>query len=317
MADSKEIKVSVIMLTYNHEAYVRRAMESVLAQETAFAFELLIGDDASGDATPELIGELARGRENVFPVLRERNLGATNNLYDLQRRARGEYLAYLDGDDFWCDTHKLQKQVDLLDSDRTVIACTHRCRLVNEAGEPLGKQHLHWLSEKEEYSLADFHGIVLPGHFSSLVHRNFFAADGDRWRELITMHPVIADRSLSLLLATMGKIRQLPEVMGCYRVADKPKDSATDRLYRLNRDHVADDYEYTKELERYARETLGVDAGFGDHVCELFVSAAVQAVKAPSGEHFALLRRILRENDAARCWAKAPAVAVQKIKEKL
>ena len=123
--------------------------------------------------------------------------------------------------------------------------------------------------------------------------------------------------SLALLLASLGPIRQLPDVMCCYRVAERPQESATDKLYRLNRDHVADDYEYTKKLERYAAETLGADAGFEDHVCELLVSALAQTVKAPSGEHFALLRRILRENDAARSWAKAPAVTLKKIKDRL
>lgn len=309
------VAVSVIVLTYNQEHAIRRTLKSVCGQQTSFPIEILVGEDCSTDGTAQAVRELAEQDGRIVPFLREKNLGSTNNLYDLQRRARGKYLAYLDGDDYWCDSRKLQKQFDFLEREGDYIACTHRCRLVGEDGAPRKKQKLHWLSDKEDYTLADFHGIVLPGHYSTLMHRNFFPESGDRYRELITIHPQIGDRPLSLLLASMGRIRQLPEIMSCYTIADKPRASATDRFYRRNERRVADDYELTKKLERYAREHLGVDGGFEDHVCELYVSALFQELRHPSREHRALLRRILRENDAALCLRRSPGIVLRKLAE--
>lgn len=311
-----QITVSVIILTYNHEKQIRRTVESVLGQDCPFPIEILIGEDCSQDETPRLVRRLAEEDGRIVPFIRERNLGSTANLYDLQRRARGKYLAYLDGDDLWCDSGKLRRQVEFLDGEPDYIACTHRCLIVDENGRPREKQRLHWLSDKEDYTIADFHGIVLPGHYSTLMHRNFFPDSGDRWRELITAHPQIGDRSLCLLLASMGRIRLLPEVMSWYTVAERPRSSATDLLYRRNARRIADDYELTKKLERIAAEQLKVDGGFEDHVCELFVSALAQALKAPSREHFALAAQILRENDAGLCLRRAPGVALQKLKER-
>ena len=310
-----QITVSVIILTYNHEKEIRRTVESVLGQDCPFPIEVLIGEDCSQDETPRLVRELASEDQRIVPFLREKNMGSTANLYDLQSRARGKYLAYLDGDDFWCDSRKLRRQVEFLERESDYIACTHRCLIVDENGRPSEKQQLHWLSDKEDYTLADFHGIVLPGHFSTLVHRNFFPGSGERWRDLITAHRQIGDRSLCLLLASMGKIRQLPDCMSWYTVAERPRASATDLFYRRNARRVEDDYELTKKLERIAAEQLRVDGGFEEHVCELFVSALAQAVKAPSRQHFALVSRILRENDAGLCLRRSPGITLQKLRE--
>lgn len=310
------ITVSVVILAYNQEKEIRRTVESVLGQDCPFPIEILIGEDCSQDETPRLVRELAAEDPRIVPMIREKNLGSTANLYDLQRRAKGKYIAYLDGDDCWCDSGKLRRQVEFLESESGYIACTHRCLIVDENGRPREKQRLHWISDKEDYTIADFHGIVLPGHYSTLMHRNFFPDSGDRWRDLITAHPQIGDRSLCLLLASMGRIRQLPEVMSWYTVAERPRASATELLYRRNARRVEDDYELTRKLERIAAEQLQVDGGFEDHICELFVSALAQALRAPSREHGALVSRILRENDAGLCLRRAPGITLQKLKER-
>jgi glycosyltransferase involved in cell wall biosynthesis len=95
-------KVSVVMVTHNQERYIAQAIESVVAQETPFPIEILIADDRSTDATGEIVLEFARRNPNTIrPFIRATNLGPNENGRRLMPEARGEYLAWLDGDDYW------------------------------------------------------------------------------------------------------------------------------------------------------------------------------------------------------------------------
>ena len=100
----EQIDVSVLMLTYFHEEYIAQALDSVLSQETTLRYEIVIGDDASGDRTPDIIREYAaRYPDRIRPVLRTKNLGANRNGWDISRRLRGKYTAVLEGDDYWLE----------------------------------------------------------------------------------------------------------------------------------------------------------------------------------------------------------------------
>lgn len=310
------ILVSVLVLTYNHVRYIRQALESILEQRTTFFIEILVGDDHSSDGTAELIAEFA-GDKRIHPVLRQRNVGATRNLYDLQQQARGKYIAYLEGDDYWCDSQKLQKQVNFLESHLEYIGCTHKCLIVDETGHPRSNQCLSWISEKTRYTLQDFHGIILPGHGNTMVHRNVFLNSNGCYKELMTLHPLIGDRSLCLLLASQGDIYQLPEVMSCYRLPLIEKnDNVTTIVYTRNPNRIRDDYEYTKELEAYAHRILKVDGGFVEHKKDIFVSAVWNALKHPSANHFRFAFQVLREGRPLSYLFYLPVGAVRKYQEK-
>ena len=117
ISEQYTVDVTVQVLTYFHENYVAQCLDSILAQETELRYEVLVGDDASGDRTPEIIREYAaRYPDIIFPTLREENVGANQNGTDLIEHARGKYIAVLEGDDFWLDPHKLQKQWEFLEA---------------------------------------------------------------------------------------------------------------------------------------------------------------------------------------------------------
>ncbi len=110
--------VSVLMITYNHEPYVEKAIQSILAQQTTFPFELVIGEDCSTDRT----GEIVRGYAETFPevirlVTSSKNVGIDANAQRVRAAASGEYFAYCDGDDCWKAPYKLQSQVDMMEQD--------------------------------------------------------------------------------------------------------------------------------------------------------------------------------------------------------
>lgn len=315
---NKEIMVSVVVLTYDHKNYICQALDSVLNQNVDFEYEILIGDDASDDGTSDTVLEYGRKYPKlIIPIIREKNIGATRNLTDLQKRARGKYIAYLEGDDFWCDLEKLKIQTHFMEQNEKYIACTHRCQLVKENGTACCRQFLPWITKKQEYSIRDFKGVVLPGHISTLMHRNFFATERMDYHAIIECDPLIGDRSLMLLVASKGAIRQLPQVMSCYRVAHSEDiKNATTVAYKKNENCVYDDYIYTKKLKYLSETELHVDGGFRFHYRELFASAVCRALRKPSKANWELVNMLSKENGFFDCVLHFPFIVAKKIFEK-
>lgn len=114
---SKKPLVSVVCITYNHERFIKDALDSFLRQETDFDYEVLIGEDCSTDGTRQAIEEFSSSQRcTLRSFFNEKNLGVSRNFTSLLARARGKYIAICEGDDYWTDNGKLQKQVDYLES---------------------------------------------------------------------------------------------------------------------------------------------------------------------------------------------------------
>jgi glycosyltransferase involved in cell wall biosynthesis len=130
------MKLSVLVRTFNHERFIREAIESVLMQRTGFDYEIVVGDDCSTDATRELLKEF----ESLHPdklrlLLYKARIGPFKSYGTVLEACRGEYVAVLDGDDYWISPEKLQKQVDFLDSHPGCPMCCHNARFVCDASE--------------------------------------------------------------------------------------------------------------------------------------------------------------------------------------
>ena len=107
--------LSVCVITYNHNKYIRQCLESILAQETTFEFEIVIGEDCSTDSTLEIIKEFVDSNSRIRLLDSSTNLGVLPNFIRTLESAKGQYLAFCEGDDYWIDSMKLQKQVTFLD----------------------------------------------------------------------------------------------------------------------------------------------------------------------------------------------------------
>lgn len=131
------IAVSIYCITYNHEPYIRDALEGFVRQKTDFPFEAIVHDDASTDGTAEIVGEYARRYPDlIVPVLQEENQhskGRSILRTQILPRARGRYLAACEGDDFWTDEYKLQKQYDYMESHPGCTFCFTNAVIRNEA----------------------------------------------------------------------------------------------------------------------------------------------------------------------------------------
>jgi glycosyltransferase involved in cell wall biosynthesis len=211
--------VSVIMLSYNHERYIREALDSVLCQKTNFPFEIIIGDDASTDKTPEIIAEYAALHTNIIPILRKENIGATKNLTDLFKRCKSKYYAYLESDDSWCNPHKLQMQVAFLENHPEYNAILAWPNVINHKGQPL--YHVRKFTfPRHTFTLFDFQMGKHPGQYSSALFRNVFPSLSFNWEELFDIDPLIGDAIMTLLLCHNGKIYVSHKPVSNYRFVE-------------------------------------------------------------------------------------------------
>ncbi len=120
MNSSNNIMVSVCMITYNHEQYIDKAIKGVLMQKCNFSVELIIGDDCSNDKTSHICLDYAEKYDFVRVITSESNIGMIPNFIRTISHCTGEYIAFCEGDDYWIDPYKLQKQVDYLDVNSNV-----------------------------------------------------------------------------------------------------------------------------------------------------------------------------------------------------
>lgn len=157
---SEEPLVSVIVITYNQCQYIEKALDSILMQKVNFSYEILMGDDASTDGTTAILYEYSQRYPQIRLFHREKNLGPPRNAYELLIKARGKYTATCEGDDYWTDPYKMQKQVDVLETDSTLVGCAHGMTIVDDKGRTVKSRHLDWIIPKKRFSLDDFKGIL-------------------------------------------------------------------------------------------------------------------------------------------------------------
>ena len=109
--------VSVCVITYNQEAYIQQCLESILQQETNFEYDVVVGEDCSTDNTASIIKSLSEFGQNIQLLKNTSNLGVLPNFIRTLKACKGKYIAFCEGDDYWIDEHKLQKQVDFLEQN--------------------------------------------------------------------------------------------------------------------------------------------------------------------------------------------------------
>jgi len=157
--------VSIAVITYNHEAFIRQTLDSILSQVTEFRFEIVIGDDASSDKTPEIIREYcSKYGDVIVPVYRSKNGGGLQNILDLYSRCSGKYIAHLDGDDMMLPG-KLQIQADVMEANPAFSICAHKVYVTTEDCPNMDGFSLASLATKVSYKTYDLNYLLLNGAF--------------------------------------------------------------------------------------------------------------------------------------------------------
>lgn len=205
--------ISVSMITFKHELYIQQAIEGVLMQKTNFDFELIIADDCSPDKTPEIIEEIVNKhpKGNKIKYFRHKeNIGMQPNGIFAHNQCSGQYIALCEGDDYWTDPLKLQKQVDFLENNLDYVLCFHKVDIEKRNGE-IVEDFITKVPENYETldTLARLGNYI---HTPSVVFRNIIKTFPFEFE----LSP-IGDYFLYIILAENGKIKYLDEKMAVYR----------------------------------------------------------------------------------------------------
>ena len=244
--NEKEVKVSVVVVCYNQEATIGRAIDSVLSQKVDFNYEIIIGDDASSDKTSAICLEYCRKYPDFIRYIRnETNKGLLNNYYDCVLQARGKYISDLGGDDFWIEDNKLQIQSDTMDKYPDV-SLVHTDWL--EFHEEKGTYLSPWATTNDQYPYLDKFASEYPPEFllchlkpvvvhlcSAMYRKDFFLELFREYPDLFRNKDyLMEDLQLIVLLATKGRFLYINKKTLAYSINDKSITGNTDFIKQFD-----------------------------------------------------------------------------------
>ena len=211
--------VSICCLAFNHKKYINQALNGFLIQKTTFPIEILIHDDASTDGTAEIIKEYEKKYPDlikpIYQIENQYSKGISISYSFNFPRAKSKYIALCEGDDYWTDPNKLQKQVDFLENNPDYIMCFHPANMFNESGS------INRIMGTEIEKTITTSDIIRKDAFiptASIVFRNVLDKE---LHDFTTKNNIISgDQYLHLYFALKGNIKQLPDIMSRYRIHD-------------------------------------------------------------------------------------------------
>lgn len=241
--------VTIASTTYNMEAYIAESLDSWLAQETNFAFNILISDDGSEDGTCDIIRRYMEKYDNI-ELISTGHIGKMPNFIRSLQKSTGKYIALCDGDDYWIDPKKLQKQFDFMESHPDFVACYTNSYVdhVEKGERVIAKTHV-WDEADTAGLLAhrDNDNVQMsPGHTSTYFYRNGLIKKYPKWM----YGDVMTDFPLYMQVSRYGKSKFINEIMTIYRHTSNGvssrgwnPDKATGRRIFVYK-HVNRDYHY-------------------------------------------------------------------------
>lgn len=297
--NSSEVKVSVMMVTYNHEKYLEQAILSVINQNTDFKYELLIGEDCSTDQTRKI----AEKYQMMYPeivklITHNKNVGPLKNEADLRRRCRGQYIAVLEGDDYWTNPEKLKRQAEFLDSHPQYIGVSHNVTVLDENGKklPYKLQGFHHQQE-HVYTKKNALRYEMIGHLSGWMYRNIWKQMSQREFNLIKNCEANSDRKLSIVLGLKGDVFFSEDEWSVYRrryVGDGW--TAKSRGKNLNLYY----YEIEVQLKELLDKCYGEKVDIKNKLLKRIGGSWEECKKNPSKENILIFYKLLCKKDVSK-----------------
>lgn len=208
------MKVSICMITYNHQRYIAQAINGIIMQKTNFNYELIIGEDCSTDNTRNICLEFQKANpKKIQLILNESNLGMYPNFINTLAACNSKYIAFCEGDDYWIDPYKLQKQVDFLEKNSQYAMCFHNAfELINENKN----MNLFSSIEDKDYVGQEILKDWLIPSASVLFRQNII--NEPIFKKVFSSSKIVyLDILLFLIAAEHGKIYGMKEPMAVYR----------------------------------------------------------------------------------------------------
>lgn len=299
--------VTVVCITYKHEEFIAQALDSFLMQKTNFKYKIFVGEDCGPDGTADIIREYAKKYPDILvPFLREQNMGAQRNLIDMCQRATSPYIAFCEGDDYWVDEYKLQKQFDYMEAHPEIRVCCTQTEIVAPQdwhlrswykpmpdGKLLLPDSVPGYVRAETFTAAYILGINVA-HTSTHFYRwNYDLVIPDWYYQ-----GIIGDTPLLLLQLGTTQLGHIPEITSAYRINEGSIFFDKDREASFLRTRV-DYVRYLQGLREYAQE----------HFQDYPIVTLENRIKLESANY---LKTLIQKNDFDRIaafFANYPAAA--------
>ena len=218
-----QIMVSICCTAYNHEKYIRRTLDGFVNQKTNFKYEVIIHDDASPDKTAEIIKEYEEKYPDIVHGIYQTENQYSKNVKIIEKfiapKTKGKYVALCEGDDYWTDTSKLQRQVDALEENKDCFFCVHKVLEVSEDERSTGNAYP--TVECKEGKIQPDEFLMMGQNYQFQTSSYLF--NGDQWRAYNKNPPeykricLVGDETYMLRFASLGPIYYIDRVMSCYR----------------------------------------------------------------------------------------------------
>jgi glycosyltransferase involved in cell wall biosynthesis len=225
---SPEYKLSVRLMTYMHEPFIKQAMDGIMMQKTDFKIEVVVGDDFSTDRTLEIVKWYKNTESIAIKILKRekgdeywqkrQKLGRLYNFTNILENCTGKYIALLDGDDYWTDPLKLQKQVDFLEGNPEYSLCFHRVQILENGAllsDDIDITNITYcnISDNEKEKI-NYEHLITRGNF---IHTPSVVFRKPKEYPLEFLYSPLGDYLLHIYNGKQGYIKRLEDVMAVYR----------------------------------------------------------------------------------------------------
>lgn len=222
-----EIKVSICCTVYNHEKYLKKCLDGFVMQKTNFPYEIIIHDDASTDKSADIIREYEKKYPSIIKPIYQAENQYSQGIKVSEKYvfpiARGKYIAFCEGDDYWCDEKKLQKQFDEMEKNPNAVLCTTKVRCISESGNELEEYLPRKDISSKILSLSAMMKEMVeqnnyPFQTSSFFYKKEIKLEMMQEKPKFALASNVGDVPLMLYMATKGEIIYIDSVMSCYRI---------------------------------------------------------------------------------------------------
>ncbi len=249
--------VDIVMPAYNHEKFIDQAIRSILMQKTKYSYKIHIGEDCSTDGTRKILLDFYNDNPDKIELcLWKKNVGGPNNVLELVKRCRGKYIAYLEGDDYWTDSLKLEKQISFLESHMEYIGTVHNVRCVDKNGILLHLDFgLYPILEEHIYNERQASRFEMASQTASLIHRNIWKEMREKELEDFFAYKGNGDVKIQMFLGLLGDIYYFRDIMADHRRVFQG-DSWTARSNSKNM--LWHHYKIYKDIQAYLQMRRGI-----------------------------------------------------------
>jgi glycosyltransferase involved in cell wall biosynthesis len=243
--------VAVYMVTYNHEKYIRQAVKGIVEQKTNFPYKLFIGEDFSTDGTREICLELKeKYPDKIELLLTGKNIGALRNASKVYEACihYGKYTAICEGDDYWTDETKLQKQVDFLERNSDFVICCHRAKILDEKSKTV---YIPKVLATDVFTQADVanHNFLQT---LTVMFRN------SAWKGLPESYftSISGDYFVNMMISESGKIKYMSDLMAVYRIHENGSFQSQGEFISVNKELLILHYFLQSDLQDLVKMNL-------------------------------------------------------------